>query len=392
MKNTTLLFAFLFLFAVGYSQQKKDSILSETISAHIFKPATVPPTDALINGLKKPQGFEVKKFAGDLGRPRMMALGPNGEVYVTSREEGYVMLLKDEDGDGIAEKQQKLLTKENAHGITVKNGMLYLITVNDVYKAKINPDGTLRELQQIVKDLPDGGQHNNRTLAFGPDSMLYISVGSTCNACDETRDENATIIRVDSTGSGRAIFAKGLRNTIGFDWDPNTQALYGLDHGIDWLGDEIQMEELNLIEENGNYGWPYIYGKSKYNKADEPPKMTYPEYAAMCKEPVMQLTAHAAPLDFKFYKGAMFPSEYKNSALVSLHGSWNREKPSGYKLIWIRYKNGKPVSQEDFVTGFLTSNNKEIFGRPVGLLELKDGSVLVSDDENGNIYRISYME
>ena len=389
MKNYTLLLSLLCVCASGFSQ-KKDSILSQTISAHIFKPATVDPTDELINGLKKPKGFEVKKFAGDLGKPRMMALGPNGEIYVTSREEGYVMLLKDEDGDGVAEKKQKLLTKENAHGITVKNGILYLITVNDVYKAKINPDGTLGEMQQIVKDLPDGGQHNNRTLAFGPDGMLYISVGSTCNACDETRDENATIVRVDSTGNRRMIFAKGLRNTIGFDWEPNTQTLFGLDHGIDWLGDEIQMEELNVIVENGNYGWPYIYGKSQYNKADEPPKMTYPEYAALCKEPVMELTAHAAPLDLKFYKGAMFPPEYKNSALVTLHGSWNREKPSGYKLIWIRYENGKPVSQEDFVTGFLTSGDKEIFGRPVGLLELKDGSVLVSDDENGNIYRITH--
>lgn len=389
MKKNTLLFVLFCSFATGFAQQK-DSILSATITAHIFKPATVDATDALIGDFKKPKGFTVKKFAGDLGRPRMMALGPNGEIYVTSREEGYVMMLKDENQDGIAEVKQKLLIKENAHGITVKNGMLYLITVNDVYKAKINPDGTLGNLEQIVKDLPDGGQHNNRTLAFGPDGMLYISVGSTCNACDETRDENATMVRVDSTGNGRTIYAKGLRNTIGFDWEPTTQTFYGLDHGIDWLGDEIQMEELNVIEENGNYGWPYIYGKSQYNLADEPPTMTYPEYAAQSIEPVMQLKAHAAPLDFKFYKGAMFPAEYKNSALVSLHGSWNREKPSGYKLIWIRYENGKPVAQEDFITGFLTDGNKEIIGRPVGLLELKDGSVLVSDDENGNIYRITY--
>ena len=390
MKKLTL--SLMLCFAISGFSQQKDSILSETISAHIFKPATVEATADLINGLQKPKGFHVEKFAGDLGKPRMMALGPNGEVYVTSREEGYVMLLKDEDGDGVAESKQKLLTKENAHGITVRNGSLYLITVNDVYTATIKPDGSLDSLQQIVHDLPDGGQHNNRTLGFGPDGMLYISVGSTCNACAETRDENATLVRVDTAGKGRTIFAKGLRNTIGFDWEPTTQALYGLDHGIDWLGDEIQMEELNLIEENGNYGWPYIYGKSQYNKADEPPKMTYAEYAAQCKEPVMQIKAHAAPLDLKFYTGDMFPADYKNSALVSLHGSWNREKPSGYKLIWIRYENGKPVSQEDFVTGFLTNGEKEIFARPVGLLQLKDGSVLVSDDENGNIYRITYTE
>lgn len=372
--------------------QSKDSIISEAISGHIYKPKKIEANDTLIKRLKKPEGFDVKKFAGDLGKPRMMALGPRGEIYVTSREDGYVRMLKDGDGDGVAEINQKLLSKKNAHGITVKGNTLYLMTVKELYKAKIKEDGTLGELKELLNDFPDGGQHNNRTISFGPDDLLYISVGSTCNACEETSEESATIIRMDSTGNGRTIFAKGLRNTIGYDWEPTSGVLYGLDHGIDWLGDDLQKEELNLIVENGNYGWPYIYDKSKFNKADQPPHGTYSEYAAKCKEPVMQLQAHSAPLNFKFYKGRMFPSDYKNSALVTLHGSWNRKAPVGYKLVWIRFAEGKPKKVEDFVSGFLTDNNKSVFGRPVGLLELKDGSVLVSDDLNGNIYRISYTQ
>ena len=388
MKMRILLLAFTFAILTTQSQEK-NTVISETITGNIYKPKTVKATNSLISQLSLPDGFEIKKFADGLGKPRMMALGADGSIYV-SRRKGDVLLLKDDDGDGIVNSKETILTKEGAHGVAVKDGYFYLITVNDVFKAKIKNDGTIHPLDKIVENLPDGGQHPNRTIKFGPDGMLYISVGSTCNACDETRDENATMVRVDENGGNRMIFAKGLRNTIGFDWNPLTRDMYGMDHGIDWLGDEEQKEEMNLIEKDKNYGWPYIYADGKFNKADEPKKMTWAAYAAKCKEPAMLFDAHSAPMDLIFYKGDMFPEEYKNSAIVSFHGSWNRKNPSGYNLKWISFDNNKPLKSNDFVTGFLTANNTAKFGRPVGLLELNDGSVLFSDDENGIIYRITY--
>ena len=256
----------------------------------------------------------------------------------------------------------------------------------------LKPDGSAEELKELITDLPDGGQHPNRTIAFGPDGMMYISIGSTCNACAETNDESATILRADPDGNERKVFAKGLRNTIGFDWEPSTGDLYGMDHGIDWLGDDEQKEELNKISEGADYGWPYIYSDGNYNKADEPKNMSWEEYAAKSTEPEMLFVAHSAPMAFQFYEGEMFPEEYRNSALVTFRGSWNRKPASGYKVMKVDFENGSPVNSEDFVTGFLTDDGSAHFARLVGLVEMPDGAVLVSDDTNGVIYRISYQK
>lgn len=163
-----------------------------------------------------------------------------------------------------------------------------------------------------------------------------------------------------------------------------------MDHGIDWLGDNEQKEELNRIFEGADYGWPYIYGDGKYNKADEPDEMTWEEYAEKSTDPVMLFTAQSAPMIFKFYEGDRFPKDYKNSALITFRGSWNRKPASGYKIMKVNFENGIPVNAEDFVTGFLTDDGNSRFARLVGLSELPDGSVLVADDEHGIIYRITY--
>ena len=384
---------FLLLVFCGSSllAQQQDSIISETITGHIYKPKIVAPTDARISSLQLPSGFKIEKFAENLGSPRIVEVSPQGNIYVTTRE-NEVILLKDTNSDGKVDEQQTVATKDQAHGLAFHENMLYLITVNEVFRAPINEDGSIGELERIIENLPDGGQHPNRTMAFGPDGMLYISVGSTCNACDETREENATILRAAPDGSNRKIFAKGLRNTIGFDWHPQTNELYGMDHGIDWLGDNEQKEELNHITEGANYGWPYIYADGKYNEADEPKDMTWEEYAEKTTEPVMLFTAHSAPMNLKFYKGKMFPENYKNSALVTFRGSWNRKPASGYKIMKVGFENGKPAKAEDFVTGFLTDDGTSRFARLVGLAELPDGSVLVTDDEHGIIYRITYQK
>ena len=230
----------------------------------------------------------------------------------------------------------------------------------------------------------------HRTLKFGPDGMLYISVGSTCNACEETNDENATILKASPDGTNRKIFAKGLRNTLGFDWHPETGDMYGMDHGIDWLGDDEQREELNHLQEGKDYGWPFIYGEGKENPADQPSDMSVEAYKKKTTYPILTYTAHSAGLDMIFYKGEQFPEDYHGDAFVALHGSWNRSKPAGYKVVRIHFESGKAKRFSDFVSGFLVDNNTAQFGRVVGLAMLNDGSLIITDDENGVVYRVAY--
>ncbi|WP_276499636.1 PQQ-dependent sugar dehydrogenase [Pontibacter litorisediminis] len=376
--------------AAAWAQDTKPPI-SASMQGHIFKPSKVAATDERVRQLRVPTGFTIAKFAENMNKPRMLAVHTDGTVYVTDRDKGTVTMLRDTNKDGKADQQKVVATKEEMHGITIHDGKAYLMTVNDIYTATINKDGTLGELQQLASGFPEGGQHPNRTLRFGPDGMLYVSVGSTCNACGETHKENATMVQMKADGSGRRIYAKGLRNTIGFDWHPQTKGFFGFDHGIDWLGDETQQEELNMLVDGGNYGWPYVYEDGKPNLADEPPQgMSWEAYAQKTKFPVATYDAHSAPMDLRFYTGSQFPSEFVGDAFVTLHGSWNRKEPAGYKVIRVRFENGQPKSMEDFVTGFLINNNQAQFGRVVGLAQHTDGSLLISDDENGIIYRVAY--
>ena len=181
------------------------------------------------------------------------------------------------------------------HGIALHGQRAYFIGVNDLFVADITPDGSFTNTTRLADDLPDGGQHADRTLRVGPDGQFYISVGSTCNACDETNPESATLLRAPLDMSSRTIFASGLRNTIGFDWHPETKQLYGMDRGIDWLGDDEQVEELNRIEQGKQYGWPYIYGNNGKNPQDEPPgEISHDEWAKLSVTPVLGYRAHSA--------------------------------------------------------------------------------------------------
>lgn len=371
---------------------------SAQVNGSVYQPALVDATDERIAQLKVPSGFAIAKFADNLGKPRMLAISESGSVYVSDREAGTVTLLRDTNGDGRADQKQVVANIKSVHGLTIHAGKLYMVSIKEVYSATLNADGTLGAPQLLVNDLPDAGQHPNRTIAFGPDGLMYITVGSTCNACNEPNKEHATILRANPDGKNRTVYAKGLRNTIGFGWHPQTNELYGFDHGIDWLGDEQQAEELNLIKPGADYGWPYIYEDGKYNPYPRPPgDTTYAQYAAKSTSPVLLYTAHSAPLGMVFYTGnagaaSGFPADYQNDALVTMRGSWNRRIPSGYKVVRVRFENGKPTRVEDFVTGFLIDANRAQFGRPVGIAVHPDGSVLFSDDNNGVVYRVSYRK
>jgi glucose/arabinose dehydrogenase len=201
---------------------------------------------------------------------------------------------------------------------------------------------------------------------------------------------NATIVQANPDGSNLKIYSSGLRNTIGFGWHPQTKEMWGMDHGIDWLGDDEQKEELNLVKENVFYGWPYIYQEGKYNPQTRPPgDSTYQQYLQKTMLPSLTYQAHAAPMQMVFYNGTKFPAEYQNDAFVAMRGSWNRSKPVGYKVVRVNFENGKPVRFEDFLTGFLVDNYKSHFGRLVGVAVHTDGSLLVSDDTNGVMYRVA---
>lgn len=368
------------------------------IQGNVFEPALVAATDARIAQLKVPAGFSIAKFADQLGKPRMLAVSETGNVYVTSRAAGTVTLLRDTNNDGQADQKQVVATINDVHGITIYSGKMYLATIHEVFSAPINANGTLGTPQQLIGNLPDAGQHPNRTIAFGPDGFMYITVGSTCNACADTNPESATMLRANPDGTGRRIFARGLRNTIGFGWHPETKELYGFDHGIDWLGDEQQKEELNVIKDGAFYGWPYIYGDGNYSPHPRPMgDTTYAQILAKTTLPVLQYDAHAAPLGMVFYTAASgaassFPAEYKNDAIATMRGSWNRSQPSGYNVVRVHFESGKPVRIDNLVTGFVVDNNQAQFGRPVGIATMPDGSLLFSDDNNGIIYRLSYKK
>lgn len=383
--------------APGFALENVDLPPGPTTSrvqGHIFKPAQEKPTPERIASLQLPEGFEIEAFATGLDAPRMMEFSPQGNLYVTRRgDEGEVLLLRDENGDGQAEKPLRVAKIPHVHGIARRGDQLFLAAIRDLYVADIREDDTLSEPRRIFSDLPDAGQHPNRTLRFSPDGTLYLSVGSTCNAAPEANPENATILKLALDGSDRTIFASGLRNTIGFDWHPETNAMFGADHGIDWLGDETQREELNRIEEGKRYGWPFVFEDGEPNPSDNPKEttgMTWQEYAETCEVPVLTFEAHAAPMALVFYDGDAFPEDFRGDAFVSFHGSWNRGEPAGYDVHRIKFNGGEPVEAAAFLSGFLIDDGRAQFGRPCDLAVAPDGSLFLSDDGGGAIYRIRH--
>jgi Raf kinase inhibitor-like YbhB/YbcL family protein len=375
-----------------HAQAQQGDGTRVAIAAAIVKPDKVEATPDRIASLKAPPGFKVSAFATGLKNIRIIAVAPDGTIYVSRRDQGDVVMLKDLDGDGRADGPAvTVASRAGAHGLAIRDGKLYLATVKEVFVADIQRDGTLSPLKLIIGDLPDAGQHPNRTLAFGPDGMLYISAGSTCNDCNESNPENATLLRASPDGKQRTIFATGLRNTIGYDWQPRTGELWGMDHGIDFLGDDEQPEELNKIELGKQYGWPHVYGAGAiYPQSTPVGDITKQDWKAHSEPMALGYTAHAAPMQMVFYRAAGFPAEYQGDAFVTFRGSWNRSTPSGYEIARVRFADGQARSIEPFVTGFLTDGGKTHIARPVGLAVAKDGALLMADDANGVLYRVAY--
>jgi glucose/arabinose dehydrogenase len=356
----------------------------------VFRPELRPFSDARFAGLEVADGFEINVYARDVGQARMLAVHGD-HVYLTRPMQGDVMRFVDGDGDGVAESSATVATDlPNVHGIAFDGDTVYLATDKSVFRASVTPEGDFDGLGDIIDDLPDGGQHPRRTLGVGPDSALYISVGSSCDACAETNPEHATILRATLDGATRSVFAEGLRNTIGFGWHPETGELWGMDHGSDFRGSDLPPEELNRIASGEDYGWPYCFGDRRVDPViDDPPGTTKEDYCSMTAPSVLENQAHGAPIGMVFYDALSFPEEYRGDAFIALHGSWNRFPATGYKVARIRFDAGEPVAFEDFVSGFLIEDGEAQFGRPAGIAVAPDGSLLFSDDDNGMIYRVA---
>jgi glucose/arabinose dehydrogenase len=384
--------ALFYLICPAFAQKGLPSKQPFTATINTTYPQHLDFKESMVSNLHVPAGFKVSIAASGLGKPRMMAVSEGGNLYVTRRDVGDILMLSDKDGDGTFEDLSTVWPQfSDVHGITIHDGYLFAASSKKVKKAKIAADGMLTDTTTLITDLPEGAQHNNRMIAFGKDGNMYMTIGSTCNDCGETNKENATMLVMNADGSKRKIFARGLRNTIGFDWHPQTGEIWGCDNGTDWRGDEIPPEELNKIEQGADYGWPWVFGKQQVDPTREDPSGTTKEaYAKNTRPAIMTFPAHSAPIDFRFMSAANgLPTEYNNDALVAWHGSWNRKKPEGYKIQRIHFQNGMPVSVTDFFSGFLSDDGKTRFGRPAGIIIERTGKIFVSDDENGIIYCIS---
>ena len=346
----------------------------------------LPSAAAEMSDITLPPGFHIGVYAGNVPNARQMALGPKGVIFVGSLAEGKVYAVEDRDGDHRAEKVHVLASGLNMpSGLAYRDGALYVAAVNRILKfPDVARDLTKPPTPEVVSDAYPGDRHHGwKFIAFGPDGKLYVPVGAPCNVCDVS-GLHATITRIDPAGGKPEIVARGVRNSVGFDFHPQTKELWFTDNGRDWLGDEQPPDELNHVTKDGqHFGFPFCHGDS----------IRDPEHNAgkACSEftaPARLLGPHVAAIGMRFYTGAMFPEKYRNSVFIAEHGSWNRSKPIGYRVSFVKIEDGKAVSYEPFAAGWLKGSTAS--GRPADVLVLDDGSLLVSDDKAGRIYRISY--
>src|SRR5438132_12769467 len=339
--------------------------------------------------IKLPPGFTIAVYADNVPNARGMTLGKNGTLFVGSRSKGDVYAVVGKESSQRADKVYTLARGLNMPvGVAYRNGSLYVSAVNRILRFdEIEQHLTEPPKPIVVTDrFPQETMHGWKFIAFGPDGKLYVPVGAPCNICEPDPDRYALIGRMNPDGSGYEIVARGVRNSVGFDWDPKTHELWFTDNGRDWLGDNQPPDELNHAAKPGmHFGYPYCHGGT----------IPDPEYGGQhaCREftpPVVALGPHVASLGMRFYTGKMFPSEYQNQIFIAEHGSWNRSKKIGYRITSVVRDEPGRLRYSVFAEGWL--QGQEAWGRPVDVLVMPDGALLVSDDLAGVIYRISYKK
>jgi len=339
-----------------------------------------------LEAVSLPPGFRIDLFTDRVPGARSLALGPQGTVFVGTRGEGKVYAVRDEDGDGRADRVRTLLEGlRSPNGVALKDGALYVAEVSRVLRYdRIEENLEAPPAPVVVSEaFPGDGRHGWKYVAFGPDGRLYVPVGAPCNVCNEG-DPYATIMRMRPDGGGLEVFARGVRNTVGFDWHPGTGVLWFTDNGRDWMGDDRPPDELNRAPEPGlHFGFPFCHGRDLQD----------PEYGEgrTCDgytSPAVELGPHVAALGVTFYRGDGFPEAYRNRVFIAEHGSWNRTTPIGYRITTVTLEGSRAVRYGVFAEGWL--QGRTAWGRPVDVLSTPDGALLVSDDRAGAVYRIRY--
>ena len=351
--------------------------------------ATAAADTIKLDLIRLPEGFRIRLYARDLPNARSLALSPGGVLFVGTRKSDRVYAVIDQNRDGTADKTYTIADGLNMpNGVAFKDGSLYVAEVDRILRY----DSIEQRLGQAVdpvvvnNSFPRDRHHGWKYIAFGPDGLLYVPVGAPCNVCERNDPRFASIMRLNADGSGLEIVARGIRNTVGFDWHPETRELWFTNNGRDWMGDDLPPDTLHRVSQKGqHFGFPYCHAGDipdpKFGRRHE------------CREfdgPEIRLGPHVAPLGMKFYTGDMFPGQYHGQIFIAEHGSWNRSEPIGYRISVVKLERGRAKSYKVFADGWLQGG--KAWGRPVDILVMPDGAMLVSDDRAGAVYRITYGE
>ncbi len=366
----------------GKGAQYADSPLKP----HAPKLTETPASEIPIDRLKLPKGFKAEVWASGMPGARMMTRGDKGKVYVGTRIIGRVYEVTDDGTKRTHRIVAEKLTQPN--GVAFANGSLYVMAINKVFRFDgVEDNADVKPVELTDKfNLPSEVHHNWKFIAFGPDKKLYVQLGAPCNIC-EPSDKHARIVRYNPDGSNMEVVAVGVRNTVGFDWHPKTHQLWFTDNGRDWMGNDGPQDELNKVSKPGeNFGFPYCHANGIPDQ-----DIKKPEPCKGVTMPVALLGPHAGALGMRFYARDMFPKDYKDTMFIARRGSWNRDKLFAFDVVNVRAgADGKTAKITPFLTGFMDPKENKFWGRPVDVLVMPDGALLVSDEQNGAILRISY--
>jgi glucose/arabinose dehydrogenase len=348
----------------------------------------LPSAAAEMGDITLPRGFRIAVYAADVPNARQMALGPPGVVFVGSLSKGNVYAVVDRDGDHRADEVHVLasgLTMPS--GVAYRDGALYVAAVSRILRWRdVARDLAHPPSPEVVTDaFPSDSHHGWKFIAFGPDGRLYVPVGAPCNVCPPPGPLHATITRLDVGGGQPEVIARGVRNSVGFDFQPGTGQLWFTENGRDRLGEDVPPDELNRLSRMGeHFGFPFCHGEGIPD-----PELNEGKDCAQFTPPARALGPHVAAIGMRFYTGTMFPEPYRGGVFIAEHGSWNRKTPIGYRVTFVRIEGGRATSYEPFAQGWLKGTTAS--GRPADVLVMPDGALLVADDKAGRIYRISYQ-
>ncbi|OGD86516.1 hypothetical protein A2Z23_03455 [Candidatus Curtissbacteria bacterium RBG_16_39_7] len=336
--------------------------------------------------LKLLENFQIGTFAKNLGNARDLEFTQDGTLFVSIPAQGKILALPDKNYDGIADEVKEILQGLNKpHGIAFYNGKLFVAEETKIARYNWDPEKLSVTFDKLLFSLPEGGRHFTRTIAFNKKGQMFVSIGSTCNVCFEKNEWLSAVVVSDTEGINPTLFAKGLRNSVFITTNPATDEVWGTEMGRDFLGDNLPPDEINIISEGKDYGWPRCFGNKVHDTNFD--SSGSGQSCENTESPFYEIPAHSAPLGLVFINSPQFPKEWQGDLLVSYHGSWNRSVPTGYKITRLNVEGNTIKSEQDFVSGFL--QGPQTYGRPVDLIFDSQGSLYISDDKSESIYKVT---